>query len=77
MLPVDDFKLVEETSQFNEGLIKILNEDSHLGYFVQADIQYPENLHELHNELHELLFLPERMKIEKIEKLVVNLHDQE
>ena len=30
-------------------------------------------LHELHNEFP---FLPERMKIEKVEKPVANLHDQ-
>ena len=30
-------------------------------------------MHELHNDL---LFLPERMKIEKIEKLVANFHEK-
>ena len=30
-------------------------------------------LHELHNDLP---FLPERMKIEKVKKLVNNLHDK-
>ena len=32
-----------------------------------------KKLHELHNELP---FLPERMKIKKVEKLVANLHDK-
>ena len=45
-----------------------------VGYFLEVDIQYPENLHNLHNDLH---FLPERMKIEKVEKLVANLHDKD
>ena len=36
-------------------------------------MQYLEQLHELQNDLP---FLPERMKIEKIEKLVANLHDK-
>ena len=35
--------------------------------------KYTKKLHELHNYL---LFLPERMKIEKVEKLVANLHDK-
>ena len=35
--------------------------------------KYTEKLHELHNDLP---FLPERMKIEKVEKLVANLHDK-
>ena len=34
---------------------------------------YLEKLHELPNDL---LFLPERMKTEKVEKLVANLHDK-
>ena len=73
-LPVNDYKWVEETSQFNEDFIKIYNEDSDVRYFIEADVQYPEKLHELHNDLS---FLPKRAKIEKIEKLVSNLHDKE
>ena len=43
------------------------------GYFLGVDIQCPEELHELHKDLP---FLPERMKIEKVEQLVANLHDK-
>ena len=43
------------------------------GYSLEVDVQYPEKLHELHNDLS---FLPERMKIEKVEKLVTNLHEK-
>ena len=73
-LPVNDFKWVEETSQFNEDFIKICNEDSDTEYFIEADVKYSGKLHELDNDS---LFLPERIKIEKIEKLVANLHDKE
>ena len=38
---------------------------------IQVEVQYFENLHELHNDLP---FLLERMKIEKVEKFVANLH---
>ena len=41
--------------------------------FLEVDVQHPENLHKLHNDLH---FLPERMKTEKIEQPAANLHDQ-
>ena len=34
------------------------------GYFIEIDVQYLENLHELHNDLP---FLSERMKIEQVE----------
>ena len=40
---------------------------------LEVDVQYSEKLHELHNDL---LFLSERMEIEKVEKLVANLHDK-
>ena len=42
-------------------------------YFLEVDVQYPEKLHEFQNDLP---FLPERMKIEKAEKLIANLHDK-
>ena len=54
-------------TQCYEDFIKSYSEDSDIGYFLQVDVQYPEELHELHNDFP---FLPERMKIEKIEKLV-------
>ena len=53
--------------------MKNYNEKIHEGYFLEVDVQYPENLHNLHNDLS---FLPEKMKIGKIENLVGNLHDE-
>ena len=43
------------------------------GHFLEVDIQYPEELLEL---LNYLSFLSERIKIEKVEKLVTDLHDK-
>ena len=42
MLPVNDLQWVEETSQFNEDFIKIYNEDSNIGYFIETNVQYPK-----------------------------------
>ena len=72
-LPLNKFEWIEDTPQFNEDFIKSYNEESDQGYFLEVYIQYPEKLHELHNDL---LFLPERMKFKKIEKLVTNLLDK-
>ena len=55
---------------FNEDFIKNYNDEGDERYFLQVDIQYPEKLHELHNDL------PLRMKIEKVKKFVTNLHDK-
>ena len=70
---VNNFERIKDTFQFNEGFIKNYNEKSDEGYFLEVDIQYLEKLHELQNDL---LFLPERIKIERVEKLVANLHDK-
>ena len=72
-LPANKFEQIEDTSQFNEDFIKNYNKDSDEGYFLEVDVQYSETLHELHNDLP---FLPERIKIEKVEKLVTNLRDE-
>ena len=58
-LHANDFKWVEEISQFNEGFIKINNEDSGIGYFIDVYVKYLEKLHKLHNDS---TFLPEKMK---------------
>ena len=71
-VPVNNFEWIEDTSSFNEDFISY-NEESDEGYFLEVDVQYPKKLHERHNDL---LFLPERMKLEKVEKLVSNLHDK-
>ena len=72
-LPANKFEQFEDTSQFNEDFIKNYNKESDEGYFLEVDVQYSETLHELHNDLP---FLPERIKIEKVEKLVTNLRDE-
>ena len=45
----------DEASQFNEYFIKSYNEFSDIGYFIEPDIQFPENLNSPHNELLILL----------------------
>ena len=72
-LPIDGLKLVKNTSQGNEDSIKNYNKDSDEGYFLEVGIQYPEELHKLHNDL---FLLTERMKIEKVGKLVTNMDDK-
>ena len=72
-LPVNKFEWNQNTSQFNEDFKKNYNEESDEGYFLEIDVQYPEKLHEIHNDLS---FLTERIKIEKVKKLVTNFHDK-
>ena len=72
-LPVNKFEWIKDTSQFNEDFIQKYNEESDEGYFLEVDVQHSKNLHKL---LNDLPFLPERIKIEKVGKLVTNLHDE-
>ena len=50
-----------------------LDRSSDEGYLLEVAVQYFKKLHEL---LNNLPLLTERMKTEKVEKLVVNLHDK-
>ena len=73
-MPVNGFKWVENISEFNEDFLKSYNDESEEGYLLGLDVDNSENLHNLHKDLP---FLPERVKIEKVEKLVANLLDKE
>ena len=66
-LPVNNFEWVKDTYQFSKDFIKKYNEESDKGYFLEVDIPDLKKLHEIHNDLP---FLPERIKIEKVEMLV-------
>ena len=72
-LPGNNSEWIQDTSQSNEDFIKNHNEETDEGYFLEVDVKYLEKLHEVHNDLS---FLPERMKIDKVEKYVANLDDK-
>ena len=65
-LPVNGFKWVKNLSQFNEDFIKRYDENSITGYLLELDIEYPKTLFNGHQDLP---FLPERKKVEKVEKV--------
>ena len=73
-LPVNGFKWENDLSRFNERFIKNYNENSDIGYFLEVDIDYPKELFNLHKDLP---FLPERKKVEKVEKLICSIEDKE
>ena len=72
-LPVDRFKWVKDVSKISEHFIKNYDEDSDKGYILEVDVEYSKNLHDLHSDLP---FLPERMKVNKCNKLVCNLYSK-
>ena len=69
--PVNNFEWIKDTCEFNEDFIKNYNEKSDARYFVEVHVQCPESLNNLCNDLPSL---PEKVRIEKVKKLVANLH---
>ena len=70
--PVNGFKWVKNWSKFNEIFIKHYAENSDKGYFLKVHVDYPKTLFDLHKDLP---FLPERKKVNKVEKLICNIED--
>ena len=68
-LPVNNFEWIKDISQFSEDFIKNCCKENDEGYFIEVNVHYSEN-----NLRHDLPFLPERMKIEKVKKPAANLH---
>ena len=72
-LPVNSFKWKQNMLKFNEEFIRNYDEDSDKGYILEVYVEYPKDLHDLHNDLP---YLPEKMKINKCNKLVCNMYDK-
>ena len=64
-LPVGDFKWMEE---------KELKNWKDFPCILEVDLEYPRDLHDLHNDYP---LAPERLKINNVEKLIPNLWDKE
>ena len=73
-LSVNGFKWVNNLSEFNEDFIKNYDENKDKGYFLEVDEEYSKKLFNSHKDL---LFLPERKKVEKVEKLICSIEDKE
>ena len=74
-LPVNGSKWLDSNkiNEINEDFIKNYNENDNKGYIFEVDVKHPKRLHELHSDLQ---FLPERMKVNKCNKLVCNLFNK-
>ena len=73
-LPINGFKWVNDISGINEKFVESYNKkNSNKDYIPEVDVDYPSKLHKLHSDMP---FLPERMKIDKTQKSVCNLHDK-
>ena len=69
LLPAGRFRWVDV--KLNEICKLAKREDK--SYLLEVDVSYPKELHDSHNDLP---FMCERMEINKVEKLVPNLHNK-
>ena len=69
-LPVDGLKWKKNKSKFTQNFIQYYNDDSNKGYVSEIDVSYPKRLQKSDSDLS---FTPERMKIDKCQKLVCNV----
>ena len=66
--------MVSNGFKFNEIFIRNYNKNSDIGYFLEVDIDYLKKLFDLYKDLP---FLPERKKVNKVEKLICSIEDKE
>ena len=64
-LPVNGFKWIEGSSEFNKSFIKTYDENSDRGHFLEVNVKYPKNSF---NSDKDLPFLAERKKLVKVKK---------
>ena len=48
-LPIGNFKWVKNIHKIEQKLINI-NNDSSTGYVLEVDLEYPKDLHDIHND---------------------------
>lgn len=73
-LPLKNFVWVEEEELENiTKRIKSFDCNSDTSYILEVDVEYPENLHDLHNDYP---FLPEKLNVGKSERLCATLYDK-
>ena len=73
-LPIGKFKWSKNLSVYTEEAIKIYDENSNYGLILEADVEYPIMERIKHKDL---LSLPEKRKINKVDKLVTTTDDKE
>ena len=70
-LPSGEFCWIELGDRNPKTIVEELVEKRDHGYLLEVDVTYPKELHDSHNDLP---FMCDRMKINRIEKLVPNLY---
>ena len=72
-LPVRGYRWMTDISRMDEDFVRSYDENDIKGYILEVDVDYPNELHNLHSDFP---FLAENMVINNTKKLVCNLQDK-
>ena len=71
-LPIGEFEWIPP-EDYTEDIIKNYNENDDYGAIIKVDVDYPKKVHKLHSDLP---FLPERITINKVDKLICSIENK-
>ena len=71
-LPAGGFKWIKNPEKLKDNISKLAKEAGK-GYLLDVDVSYPDNMHDLHNDI---LFMCKKKKINGLQRLVLNLYDK-
>ena len=73
-LPTSGFRWINCNGFDPEVIVNHLSKNDKYGYLLEVDVEYPKELHDLHNDIP---FMCSKMKVGGVEKLIPNLYDKE
>ena len=72
-LPTGEFRWTNCKDWNPKRLVDMLANEAKYGYLLEVDVDYPKELHDLHNDMP---FMCAKMKVNGVEKLIPNLCDK-
>ena len=72
-LPTGEFRWINCDAWDPVKLVNEISAKKNYGYLLEVDVDYPKELHDLHNDIP---FMCSKMKVNGVEKLIPNLYDK-
>ena len=72
-LPTGEFRWIKCDNWDPVRLVNMFSAEKNYGYLLEVDVDYPEELHDLHNDIP---FMCAKMKVNEVEKLIPNLYNK-
>ena len=72
-LPTGEFRWINCDNWDPKRLVDMFSAEKNHGYLLEVDVDYPKELHDLHNDIP---FMCNKMKVNGVEKLIPNLYDK-